>query len=273
MTYLLYGIMKESAAIVNSGDITGINAVPGINENLTGIKGKPVTFVTSHGLCAAVSELDVEEKTPPVAELLAYIHVVEALHHQQAIVPMRYGCFLNGTPAIRDVLKERQRQYHTLLDELEGHVEMGIRIILSEKESHHQQGEATDRQGAPSTGGLAAQPKDEQSVNGRAYLALRKVHYKIQEEISHDRQALIDSYIQAFSGLYARHRIETDTKNDAVILSLYFLTPDSSVNRFREIFGKMVAKENDEATLSGPWPPYNFVTTDLAPADDLLLRT
>ena len=264
MTYLLYGIVKDPATIVNS------SYIPEVNENLTGVKGNPVTFVAGHGLCAAVSELDFEEGTPPVAELLAYIHVVEALHHHQAIVPMRYGCFLNGTPAIRDVLKERQRQYHTLLDELEGHVEMGIRIILSEKESHHQQGEATNK---PPTDGLAAQPKDEQSVNGRAYLALRKVHYKIQEEISHDRQALIDRYIQAFSGLYARHRIETDTKNDAVILSLYFLTPASSVNRFREIFGEMVAKENDEATLSGPWPPYNFVTTDLAPANDSLLRT
>jgi len=265
MTYLLYGIVKESAAIVNSGDMTGINAVPEAIKKLTGVKGKPVTFVAGHGLRAAVSEMDIEEETPPVAELLAYIHVVEALHHHQAIVPMRYGCFLNGTTEIGKVLKERQRQYHTLLDELEGHVEMGIRIILPENAGRDIPRDPLNNR--PFIDGLAAQPKNEQ-VDGRDYLALRKVYYKIQEEISHDRQALIDRYIQAFSGLYARHRIETDTKNDTVILSLYFLTPESAVNSFRETFGEMLEKKNDEATLSGPWPPYNFVTTDLAPADD-----
>ena len=235
MAYLVYGVVKEPAVA---------------GASMTGIKGQAVSFVAGHGLCAAVSELDVEESAPPVSELLVYSKVVEDLHRLQAVVPMRYGCFLNGIKAIRDALKERHRQYETLLVQLEGHVEMGIRILLPQKEWRD----------ALSIAGTAAQPEDEKPVDGRAYLALRKVHYQMHDETLQGCQALIDRYIRAFSGLYAKHRIETDTKNATVILSLYFLTPESKVNRFRETFGRVAENGDARALLSGPWPPYNFVT-------------
>jgi hypothetical protein len=174
---------------------------------------------------------------------------------------MRYGCFLNGIPAIRDVLKARQRQYETLLAELAGYVEMGIMIILSEKKCENISSEAT----------VLANEKS--AINGHAYLARRRDHYQMQEEMSQDRQAFVDLYTHSFSGLYAKHRTEKDMKNGAIILSLYFLTPESAVNRFRETFENMIAKRNDEALLSGPWPPYNFVATDIAPTKKSPLRT
>ena len=245
LAYLLYGIMKEPVAIE-------------INVNLTGVNGKPVIFVAAHGLCAAVSEMDAEEGAPPVAELLAYAQVVEAIHCRQAVVPMRYGCFLNGIPAIRDVLKERQGQYVTLLAELTGCVEMGIRILLPEKGCEHIPPEAT------------SVPNGKSTLDGRSYLALRKIHYRMQAETIRDRQALIDRYIEAFSGLYAKHRTEIAINNGIFILSFYFLTPKSAVFRFREIFENMMAQGDDEAMVSGPWPPYNFVTTDIGKYGDTI---
>jgi hypothetical protein len=235
VSYLLYGIVKDP---------------PAITSNLTGVQVKPVIFVEAHGLCAAVSELDVEEGTPPVAELLSYAQVVETLHRRQAVVPMRYGCFLNGIPAIRDVLTAGLRQYETLLAEIDGHVEMAIQIILPEKKCEKISSE-----------GITL-PNEKSAISGRDYLALRKIHYHMQEEMSQDCQAFVDRYIRSFSGLYVRHRTERNMNNGAVILSLYFLTPENAVNRFRDIFGDMMAAVNDEALLSGPWPPYNFVTTE-----------
>lgn len=246
MAYLLYGVVKDP----NSGDTIQNSANSGhvlrINpRNLKGVKGGKVTFVAGHGLCAAVSEMSAEEGTPLVSDLLAYGKVVEEIHRIQAVVPMRYGCFLNGIPEIRRILGERKRQYLALLTELEGHVEMGIRLLLPEAEATPQP---------------AAQP-----ANGRNYLSLRRIHYQMREETSQGRQALIDRYIQAFSGLYTKHRTETDTKNGSVILSLYFLTPGSAVNSFRETFGRVAEDGDAKAMLSGPWPPYNFVATDLTP--------
>ena len=245
MAYLLYGIVKAPDSLKQ-------------DVSLTGVKSKPVIFVEAHGLCAAVSEQDVEEGAPPVAELLTYARVVEALHCRQTVIPMRYGCFLNSIQAINDILKVRQNQYGSLLAELDGHVEMGIRLILPIKEC---------KDILP---GASTLLQAESAIDGRAYLANRKVQYQMQEEITQDRQALIDLYTQAFSGLSSKHRTETAVKSGTLVVSLYFLTPGSDVIRFRETFGGMMAKGNDGAMLSGPWPPYNFVTTDIGKYGDVI---
>jgi Gas vesicle synthesis protein GvpL/GvpF len=237
MAYLLYGIMKDPA--VNGGPMTGV-------------KGQEISLVTGHGLCAAVSEMPAEDGPPPVPELLLYSQVVEDFHRLQAVVPMRYGCFLYGIPEIRNALKERQCQYHALLEKLEGQVEMGIRLLLFEAE-------ATPPQAAP-------------SGSGRDYLTRQRVHYRMRDETSHHHQRLLDRTIEAFSGLYGKHRTETAVKNGAVILSLYFLVPGNKVTLFQETFWRVVKGGEAKALISGPWPPYNFVATDLAPTGKSGLR-
>ena len=230
MSYLLYAVTKDPV----------VKGRP-----MTGVKGREISFVTGHGLCAAVSEMSAEDGAPPVADLLVYSKVVEDLHCLQAVVPMRYGCFLNGIPVIQDALKERKRQYHDLLKKLEGHEEMGIRILLSEQ-------------------AVESQP-EKQPSNGQDYLTLRKAHYRMRDETSHHQQMLLDRTIRAFSGLCSQHRTETATKNGSVILSLYFLVPGKKVNLFRETFRRIAEEGDAKALISGPWPPYNFVATDLAP--------
>ncbi len=228
MVYLIYGIMKDPAVDGTS---------------MTGMKSRAVSFVAGHGLCAAASELDVAEGAPPVSELLTYSKVVEDLHRLQPVVPMRYGCFLNGMESIRKILGERQRQYHALLEELDGRVEMGIRILLPEERADPRQ--------------------EEQPADGRNYLLQRKTHYRMRERASRQQEILVEDCLQAFAGLYGRHRTETAVKNGTVILSLYFLVLRIHVARFQEAFGKLTANGKALSLLSGPWPPYNFVTTDL----------
>lgn len=238
MVYLIYGVVKSPV---------------GNGSPITGVKGEEVSFVIGHGLCAAVSAMPVEEEAPPVSELLAFGKVVEHLHRRQAVVPMRYGCFLAGIPEIQRILEERKIQYHALLEDLEGHVEMGIRLLLPEVE--------------------APPLPEEQPANGHDYLTRRKAHYQMGFETSHQHQALLDRCTQAFSGLYSRHRTETATKNDAVFLSLYCLVPRSKVSLFEEAFRRLMEKEVAKAMISGPWPPYNFAATDLAPAKPTSQRT
>jgi hypothetical protein len=312
MAYLLYGIVKAPAVLTpESGDTTRILTIPnrvprfdaisGMIGKKTGVNGRPVILVEGYGLCAAVSELDFAVQAPPVAELLAYASVIEFLHRRQAVIPMRYGCFLNGIPAILEVLKAAQRRYVVLLAELDGQVEMSIRILLPKKERTPPQGKATgrqdslsimrieERQGETMTNRcdeglskriavqakdrserecenifprLTASPKGELSLSGCAYLALRKVHYRLQEETSRDTRGFLDRYLQKFSGLYARHLTKTEAGQGEVILSLYFLIPEGSVNRFRENYAQVTAQQEGESVLSGPWPPYSFVAAN-----------
>ena len=232
MTLLVYCIMNGPA------DGGGV---------LTGAKGGEVSFVECGGLCAAVGEMPSQDGAPPVSDLLAYARVVEALHRRRAVIPMRYGCFLDGAPELRRLLKEKESQYKTLLKELEGHVEMGIRILLPER--------------------AEKPPKGAQPVTGRGYLAARKAYYGLSEDVSRHHKMLLDRYNQAFSGLCSKLRTEADERGDRAVVSLYYLTPESAVGPFREAFARAVPAEGAKTFVSGPWPPYNFATPNPVPAE------
>ncbi|MEI8242242.1 MAG: GvpL/GvpF family gas vesicle protein [bacterium] len=223
MVYLVYGILKASAA--GSGP-------------LAGVRGACVTIVTAHGLAAAISQLDAAVHAPSVDELLVYGRVVDALFRRQAVVPLRYGCFLNGPAAVEAVLEAKKDSCEALLAELDGQAEMGIRILLP--------------------AGAETVPPAAQPVDGSAYLARRKAHYQMQEADARQHQALLDRYVQALAGLNGKHRTETATRDGAVALSLDYLIPKSQVSAFREIFRGVAAQEGTRVQLSGPWPPYNF---------------
>lgn len=216
-------------------------------EVITGVKNGKVSFVESGGLCAAVSQTPSQDGAPPVSDLLAYERVVEALHRSTTVIPMRYGCFLAGTPELQRLLLAKASQYETLLKELEGHVEMGIRILLSER--------------------AAEPPSGRQPVTGRDYLAVRRARYGLSEEASRQHKVLLDRYNQAFSGLYSTCRMETNERGGRAVLSLYYLIPENAVGSFREAFARAVATEEAKTLVSGPWPPYSFATPTLVPAE------
>ena len=110
--------------------ITGAPPVGG--PPWTGVGGKTVSFIGTDGLCAAVSEMDSEETAPSISKLLEYSRVVDAMWRLQAVIPMRYGCFLDGISAIHATLEEKNPEYKVLLQGLQGRVEMGIRILFPE---------------------------------------------------------------------------------------------------------------------------------------------
>lgn len=231
MRYLVYCILKA----------------PGVNDGLTvGVLGKPVSFVIAQGLVAAVSEAASLEKTPPVDELLVYSRVVEELFGKQAVVPLRYGCFMEGQSEVRRILEEGADRYGALLNTVEGCVEMGIRLLFPK-----------------SAGPPAVFQQETKSLNGGSYLEQRRAHYHMQEADTRQYQSLIDCYVQAFAGLSSRHRTETATREGAIVLSLYFLVLRNHVDRFRETFQQMAGQEGVKTLISGPWPPYNFVCPEL----------
>ena len=232
MSYLVYCILKAPVA----------GGWPA-----SGVLGRDVFFVTARGLAAAVSEAASLENAPPVAELLAYGRVVEELFSKQAVVPLRYGCFLEGLPAVQRILEEGERPYAELLNGLDGCVEMGVRLLFPE-------------------GAVTPTPtpflQETKPVDGGGYLAQRRAHYRLRDEDTRQHQALLDRYVQAFAGLHCKHRAETATRDGSVVLSLSFLIPKIQVDRFRETFRQVAGPEGVKSLLSGPWPPYNFATPE-----------
>ena len=106
---------------------------------------------------------------------------------------------------------------------------------------------------------------------GRTYLTSRKAHYEQEDKIGKEIDTIIEHYRNAFSGLYVKFKSEypstgnlqfsiVNRQSQSPLVSLYFLVPRQSGERFRRVFRRICSGQSAKVLLSGPWPPYNFVT-------------
>lgn len=214
MKYLVYGLLRDS---------------PGPWPD--GIEGDRVRLVVADRLAAACSLTT--EKSTDVSRLLAYARVVETLSRGRAFLPMRYGCTLDGT-TLCAFLRRRQAIFDRALRELDGCVEMGVRVLL-------------DAISPAATTGSGPR-------TGAAYLAARQALYRDQDGQDADAAVVAERFRAAFSALAAR--CLTERPAGTRVLSLHFLIRAEDVAHFRQVFHHL--PDTRRALLTGPWPLYNF---------------
>ena len=218
-----------------------------------GVDGLPVHVVEDNGLSAAVSRVPgrIREMRTDVPRVMAYEKVVETFHRDRAVLPMRYGCVMKDGAQVLELLHKHRGEYQSALTELEGCVEMGVRII-AQVEKRETRNES---------------PFDVSTYSGGgAYLTARKGHYAEVDRSFQMEAAMAERCCAAFDGLFARRKTEYCPASNAVFLvptlSLSFLVKRERENAFRRAFRTLSLGESERMLLSGPWPPYNFVPSD-----------
>ena len=241
MSYMLYCIFSNSV-------YTSLNETRNHKnqkeEVHTGIGGQPVFIVANNRLSAAVSKIAFSELVPAVPRILIYKKVVESFHRDFTVIPMRYGCVFNKEYQIVNFLEERTKQFETLLKELDGNVEFGIRIFfeMNQQEETHATHEILN---SPTC--------------WRTYLAARKAHYVQEETVNKEIRLMIERCCNAFKGLFIKYRVENQIDKNLQLISLYFLISRKCMESFRSVFQHISCDKSVKFLLSGPWPPYNFV--------------
>jgi len=209
--------------------------------------------VAHRRLSAAFSRISPADLTPDLPRLRAFAWVVHSYHLQGPIIPLRYGCIVPQESQIADFLDEHDLHYEALLKDLEGCVEMGLRILLPAASL------GGVSPGSPKGGQEVAKP-DLQAPSrlGLAYLTARKAHYARQDRWTREYRQAEERCLTHFKGLFVRSKTEGPSPR-LPLLSLYFLVPASQVEAFRQVFQRLTETESARLLLSGPWPPYNFV--------------
>lgn len=206
-----------------------------------GMDGMPVSLISESSLTAVASVLPKRDRLTAF-DLSAYAKVVEDFFQQWTVIPMRFGCFFDEESDLRQFLSERKKEFQILLSQLDGMVEMGIRIILSRADCNS----SPQVQSCP-------------SASGHDYLATRRAYYASVETEARKLKETGDRVRVALSEWSADNREETRMVEAGHMLSLYFLVRRSSVGAFQQKFSQIRATLGGEALANGPWPPYNFV--------------
>lgn len=210
-----------------------------VHQHLAGCSPESGTcLLTAHGLAAAVSAVEEMSSPPSVSSLLAYEKVVEAIHARQAVIPLRYGCVMESESAVIRLLEDHRQEYEALLARLLGMTEMGIRVLW------------------PARAGVLP---DFPSSPGAAYLVSLRNRYNSANALAPEEARLADQIMGLLSGCSAEQRREVSSSSQGRLVSLYFLTPKTYAEQFRQKARQICPPAEAKLLLSGPWPPYNFV--------------
>lgn len=252
MKYLVYGIQKEEDFDVR--------------RRPRGVDGIAVSHWAEEGLAAVYSTVPQVCRAADVPRLLSYARVVEDLCRQGPVLPLRYGCLLESTNELTLLLRRNREAYHRCLENVRGCVEMGVRVLPADADLSP---DGLDRLFAGKAG---RQPVEERAgvavtvapvaerPTGVAYLAARRSHFD-QKDAQQTQAELMARNIQsALAGLFVEAQAEPSAGQNSWLVSIHFLVRCEEVGRFRAAVQRIEEDLNERLLLSGPWPPYHFVT-------------
>lgn len=204
-----------------------------------------VRVLEAKGLAAVVSNPDAAAlRTPDTADLTRFAELTVALHRDHTLIPMRYGCVLAGDEAVWRLLVLRQGRLAALLERLRDCGEMGVRVLLPPGGRGETEG--------PSPG------RPDPTRPGHAHLAAVRRRLALETEATAQAERLDAELGRAVAGLYRESRQEFGRVAGRFLLSLYYLVPLGACPGFAEAL-KAHPYPVAPLTVSGPWPPYNFV--------------
>jgi len=98
-----------------------------------GERGDIVHTVHFVSLAAVVSDSPVIEYESSRRNMMAHTRVLEEVMRGFTILPVRFGTVAPSAEAVQKVLKQRSGEFHALLAEMEGRVELGLKAFWYEK--------------------------------------------------------------------------------------------------------------------------------------------
>ncbi len=224
-------------------------------EGLAGVAGAPVRTVAAEGLSIWVSETS---EVPPAPERLRqHERVVRSALRTATPLPLRYGTLFRDEAAAMRALEQRGDEFRRMLRELEGHVEMGMRISAApggRKEP------VAARRATPDPGSLVGpDPSHRELSPGRAYLASRRQALEAKAAAREE----MESHLDALEVALAHNGwkcVRAVLPGDPPTGSLAHLVHRAELSSYRDrVSALQIDNPHLRIAVSGPWAPYSFV--------------
>jgi gas vesicle protein GvpL/GvpF len=252
----LYGVV--------SADATPTSMVAGV------VPGGPLEMVAQDDLAAVVSRVPLSEfgddhlkynlERIDWLERTARGHetVIEVVRTQSTMIPMRMCTLFRSASSVREMLAREAQPLAEALVRLAGRSEWGVKALADLSRIQ----DALSSEPAPATAGGRGEA-------GRRYLEGRQAERRVVREIDGWLQTAIAEAHEGLSGLAAmslRNPVqpqELSGYEEEMVLNGVYLVADSAFERFRarvDDFNARYTPNGLRLELTGPWPPYNFVS-------------
>jgi hypothetical protein len=211
---------------------------------LRGIDGAAVALVPYRALAAATSPLEHGPPRPTPQNVWRHEAVVEALLAQGSALPVRFGTVLAEAAAVARALAARYDVLAADLARLGDKVEFSLSVLWDPPRSQEQ--EPAPRRAAPGP--------------GARYLHARLAASRREAAAREQAQALAHEMDRELSVHTLERRCTLLPTPRLAVRAAYLLEP-GRVPAFQDAFAQLRrAHPALRLLLSGPWPPYSFVT-------------
>ena len=162
-------------------------------------------YAVEHGsLAAIVSDSETMEPDRSDENLRAHDDVLQELLYRdggRTVVPMQFGMVFKNARALKGVLRGGRRAFRKALNDVEGRVELGLKILADEGATVDREAIAAsvaERLGSVSTGEAENGLFSDRLVLNRSYLVEREDRAAFDEAVD----AIIDEYGETFTVQY-----------------------------------------------------------------------
>lgn len=200
---------------------------------------------------------------------VAHEAVVEQFLPARAVLPMQlFTLFNSDERAIHHVDRQR-REIHGVVKRIQGRLEWGLRLTFDEKSVR----DAVDAKARGDGANPRASRGGTKRQGGTAYLARKRDLLDVQRVQLRAARSEADRLFTALTRDVADARRRTATEQAApgsrLLLDAAFLVPSSRARSFRATVSRRareIAAAGVVVSLTGPWPPYNFIAPAARPA-------
>jgi hypothetical protein len=183
----------------------------------------------------------------------AHEAVVEFAARSAATIPLKLFTLFNGDERAVEHIDRMRPTVDRVLSRVAGRQEWGVRVRLDDVQARRR-------------GVATAQRATRGMTSGTRFLMVKKQqHAAVREALARGRDD-VEAAFESLADLSDdTRRRPPDTVDGAahLVLDAAFLLAPTRLARFKKVAratATRLARHGYELTLSGPWPPYNFVT-------------
>jgi hypothetical protein len=189
--------------------------------------------------------------------------VLERVLAATTVLPCRFCTVYRAEADLRRFLSERQEALAAALTEVAGRVELGVKAFV-DPERFAAGGAQENEQIRELTAQAAA------AEGGRAYLESRRLERLVSDERARFGQEAASQLHRRLLGPAERgvlldlQRPELSGRDEEMVLNSAYLVSDRpGFERELAALARELSERGIELELTGPWPPYNFVSEEL----------
>ena len=213
-----------------------------------------MSTVSCGDLAAVTSVLGPGELRPTAELVLRHEAIVEDLRRQGPALPVRFGTILADADAVARALAERYAVLAADLARVGDKVELGLSVLWERPTGHDHEPGRIDDQSPPRPEAVEADGP------GARYLRARLAELR-REVAVRDAAKTIAEDVNRSLGRHALERRCVILPTARLAVRAAYLLDPSQVRAFQATLDEIRRGSSDlRFLLSGPWPPYSFVT-------------